>query len=142
MALLGADAVAIQVTTTSSTGSFRNISQQITEWSGLNFEANIQESHAMGDAWREFANSGFRQIDEISLQGFYDDDTSTGVSGIFFETTDPGAERVMKINWGTTNSYSKFDFLILRAQIMPKRGALTEFEVTIQPTGALTVVTT
>lgn len=142
MGVLGADVVRIDVTTTSATGSFRDISQQVTDWTGFNFEANLQESHAMGDAWREFLYSNFRMINEITFSGFYDDDTSTGVRGIFFNSTDAGAERVAKLRFGTTNSYIKFDYLIRRAEILPTRGELSRFNIVVQPTGSFSVVTT
>ena len=139
---LGGDVVVIRVTSSSSTASFRDISAQVQDFSGLDFEAILQESHTFGDAWQENLYANFRKINEITFGGFYDDDTTTGVRGLFFQTTDVGAERVMKINFGSTNAYPKFDYLIRKSRLLPKRGELSMYEITIQPTGALTIAAT
>lgn len=142
MARLGSDVLAIRVTTTSATASFRDITQQVTEIDGLTIEAILEESQTFGDAWTEQSFVGVRRIGDITIRGFYDDDTSTGTFGIFGNATDPGAERVLKLNIGTTNSYPKLDFIVKSYARMPSIGELTKFELVIAPTGALTVVTT
>lgn len=142
MARLGSDVLAIRVTTTSATASFRDITQQVTEIDGLTIEAILEESHTLGDAFTEQSFVGVRRIADITIRGFYDDDTSTGTFGIFGNATDAGAERVLKLNIGTTNSYPKLDFIVKSYSRMPSIGELTKFELVIAPTGALTVVTT
>ena len=142
MAFLTGDLVVVRVTTSSATASFRDITQQVDDFPGFVLEAITEDAHTFGDAWAETAFTGMRRLPAFTFGGPYDDDTSTGVRGIFFGTTDPGAERVMKINVGTTNAYPKFDFIVQSAQIMPRLAGRTHYEVAIQPTGALTIVTT
>ena len=142
MARVGSDVVRIQVTTTSATTTFRDISQQVDTFSGIMIEAILQEVHAFGDAWKEQGFVGVRQLSDITMSGFFDDDTSTGVQGMFGVASDCGAERVMKFSVGTTNSYPKFDYIIRSFNKGPERGALTRFTAVLAPTGALTVVAT
>ena len=142
MALLGPSGVQIQVTTASSTAAFRDISQQVLTFSGFDFEAALEESHTFGDSWQEHLFSQFSMINEITLTAYYDNDTSTGIHGIFGAASDVGAERVVKLDLGTTNSYPKFDFIHRKTRIIPTRGALTQVELTWAPTGTFAIVTT
>lgn len=142
MARLGSDVLAVKCTTVSSTGSFRDITEQVTEIDGFMIEAILEESHTFGDAWTENSFVGVRRIGDITIRGFFDDDTSTGTFGIFGNATDAGAERVFKLNVGTTNSYPKFDAIVRSYTRQPSVGALTKFELVLAPTGALTVATT
>ena len=142
MARVGSDVVGIKATTVSSTAAFRDISQQVTDISGFMIEAILQETHTFGDTWTENSFVGVRRVGDITISGFYDDDTSTGVGGIFANATDVGAERVFKLNTGTTNAYPKFDGIVKSFTRTPSVGALTGFELVLSPTGALTVVTT
>ena len=143
MARVDATVVSITCTTVSTTGSYRDITQQCLEMTpGIMHEAILQETHTFGDAWTEQGFTGLRRLGEITFRGFYDDDTSTGVAGIFGNTTDVGAERVFKIKTGTTNLYPKFDCIVRSFTRNPKVGELTPFELVVAPTGALTFATT
>lgn len=142
MARYGGDVVNYKVTTTSATAAYRDISQQVLEFSGIDLEAILEQGHTFGDAWEESAYTGMRKINEITMTTFWDDDTSTGVQGMFGNASDIGAERNIKINLGTTNAYPKFDFIIRRVSKKPQVGALTKCDIVIVPTGALTIVTT
>ena len=142
MALRGPDLVAVQVTTVSSTVSFRNITQQVQEISGLDIEAILQDTQAFGDTYTEQSFVGVRRINEVTLTTLYDDDTTTGVAGIFGAATDVGAERVIKLNIGTTNLYPKFDFIVKNFRRTFNRGALQGAEIVLAPTGAFSLVTT
>ena len=96
----------------------------------------------MGDAWVEQSFAGLRRVSPITISGFYDDVAASGPVAILGNATDIGAERVVKVNFGTTNAYSKVDVIVSKFSKMPKRGELTRFEAELMPTGALTVVTT
>lgn len=136
------------MTTTSATGSYRDISQQVYTFSGFDPEAILEAAHAFGDAWEESLYTGVNRVPAITLGGRYDDDTSTGTAGIFGYSTDLGAERVLKMNFaGTTGTTAagtnvKIDVLVQSYKRRPARGALTQFELVLQPTGALSYATT
>ena len=141
MAKLGADVFAIKITSSSSTGSYNDISQYVTDFSGLNIEAVLQESHTFGDAWKEQLYTGFKMGADITMKGFYDDVAATGPNALL-GFTNLGGERVIKLNVGTTNAYPKMDVLIKSYDTLPKRGSLTEFQSVLTITGAITIATT
>ena len=132
----------ILVTTTSATSAFRDISQQVDTINGFNTEALLEQSDAFGDSWREQLYTGIRQMDDIDMEGFYEDTaTATGVAAIFGNATDLGAEREAELNFANAaggTDVAKFDFLVKRWWRGPKRGALTRFRLTVSPTGAMT----
>ena len=148
MANYGPNVFQIKVTTTSSTASFRDISQQCYTFSGLQVEAILEAAHSFGDAWEESMYVGVNRIGKITLGGRYDDDTSTGVAGIFGYSTDLGAQRKLKLNFaGTTGTTAagtnvKFDVFVESFKKSPARGAITPFEVVLQPSSALAYTTT
>ena len=131
-----------KATTSSATAAFHDISQYITEFDGLELLAETIESHGLGDAWAEVAYTGLRRISPIRIGGFYDDVAASGPHALFGNATDLGAERVIKVNFGTTNAYPKCDVIVKRYSRKPARGELTKYEVELLPTGAITVVTT
>lgn len=134
--------MSLKVTTTSATAAFQDISQTITEFSGLEIAGETQESHGLGDAWVEHYFAGLKRVSPITLGGFYDDDGTSGVQTIFGNASDIGAERVIKINFGTANAFPKMDVIVKRWSRKPSRGELIAFEVELLPTGAVTVATT
>ena len=141
MAKVGPDVFKFTITSSSSTGTFNDISNYITEFSGLNIEAVLQESHAFGDSWKEQLYTGFRMAADITVKGFYDDVAATGPNALLGQAN-IGGERVIKLNVGTTNSYPKMDVLVKSYDTLPKRGQLTEFSCVLAVTGAITFVTT
>ena len=136
------DQVRFKVTTVSATTTYNDISQYITEWNGWNQIANLQESHAFGDAWKEQLYSGFNMADDINIKGFYDDVAASGPHAIFGTLSMLGNERSVKMSFGTTNAYIKTDVLIRSYNRIPTRGELTKYEVVLAPTGTPTLVTT
>ena len=141
MAKVGGDAWGIKITSTSATGSFNDISQYVEDFSGLNIEAVLSESHTFGDAWKEQLYTGFRQVGDITLKGKYDDAAATGPNALL-GMANLGGERVVKLNFGTTNAYAKFDVMVKAYDVSPSRGAFTMFTSVLAPTGAVTTVTT
>lgn len=146
MARYGPGVMQVKVTAASTTGSFIDISQQVYDFSGWNVEAILEQSNTFGDTWEEFQSIGVSRVPAITIKGPWDDNTATGTAGLFGNTTDLGAERVMKLNWyGTTNPgqalNAKVDFIVQSYKRLPARGALTQYELVAQPTGAVTYVT-
>ena len=131
-----------RITTTSATAAYHDLSQYIIDFSGLEILAETQESHAMGDTWEEHLYAGLRKASPITIGGFYDDVAASGPHAILGQTTDVGAERNIKVNFGTTNAYPKVDVIVKRYSRKPSRGELTKWEAELQPTGAVTIATT
>lgn len=145
MAKYGSDQVVIKCSTTSSTSAFQDISNQVDTISGLDMEALLQNTHAFGDAWEESLPTGVKKFGPVVLEAFYDDVAASGVHTIFGNTSDLGAERVIKVYQAGTNSAAnnslKFDTIVQKYSRMPKRGELTRVNITLQPTGAVTTST-
>ena len=132
----------VTVTTTSATAAFRDISQQVDTINGFGVEALLEQSDAFGDSWREQLYTGIRQMDDLTLEGFFEDTaTATGVHAIFGQATDLGAEREVELNFALVaggTDVAKFDILVRRYERSVRRGALTRYRLTVAPTGAMT----
>jgi len=143
MAVHNGTEIEIYVTTASSTGAFHNISPFVRGFSpGINIEAILQESHTFGDSWVEQSKVGIYRMADITISGFYDDVAASGPHAIFGALAALGAERVIKLDLGTTNEYPKVDVIIKEYHRMPSLGELTGYEVVLAPTGAVTYGTT
>ena len=149
MARKGPNDFFVKVTTTSATTAFKDISAQITNFSGFTVEGILELVHGFGKTYEESAHVGVNRIPAITLSGPMDDDTTTGMTGIFGVATDIGAERVLRLNFasGTTGATGaaanlKMDVIVQSYSRSPARGALTPAQVVLQPTGAYSVSTT
>lgn len=131
-----------QVTTVSATAAYHDLGPYITEFNGLEILAETEETHGMGAGWVAHGPTGLKRVSPITISGFYDDVAASGPHAIFGQTTDIGAERNIKINFGTTDAYPKVDVIVKRYSRRPVRGELTKFEVELLPTGTYSVVTT
>mgnify|MGYP003395875700 CR=1 FL=1 len=142
MANRGQADVQIQTTTSSSTGAWRDMSQYMDTFNGIETEAILQQSDGFGDSWVEFLFTGIRKAGKLEFEGFYEDTGTSGPNALWGQSTDVGAERAWKINVGTTGTTAsgilKVDGIIEKYARMPKRGELTRFKLTVQPTGPVT----
>ena len=149
MARKGPNDFFVKVTTTSATTAFKDISAQITNFSGFTVEGILELVHGFGKTYEESAHVGVSRIPAITLSGPYDDNTATGLVGLFGVASDIGAERVLRLNFasGTTGatgalSNVKMDVIVQSFSRSPARGALTTVTVVLQPTGAFAAATT
>jgi len=142
MARMGSDVHAVLITSSSATGAYHDISAYVTEISGLTIEALLQEGTAFSDAWPRQFYTGIRQAADITITGFYDDVAASGPHALFGGLTQLGSERVMKLKFGTTNEYPKFDCLIKSYMRDATRRELTKYTLVVTPTGAVTNATT
>lgn len=138
MAKYGSNSLKVEIDSTEG-GSLSDVSQYVLDINGVEVEAVLTESHAFGDSWFEFLATGMRRMNPITLGGFYDDTSSTGPDAIFGAVQDSPADgtRTLKITWGGSKTTSVETF-IQKYTRRPVRGDLTRFEVTLQPTGAVT----
>lgn len=117
-------------------GSLTDMSQYVQEINGIDIEMTLEESHTFGDSWVENLSAGLKKVAPVTLTGMYDDTATTGPDVIFNAL---GATRTLKITWGGTKTTS-VETIIQKYSRKPARGTLTKFEVTLQPTGAVTEV--
>lgn len=132
MANYGTDDIAVVFD--NSAGTTVNVSQSILEINGVDVEAMIEESHTMGDSWVEQLFTGLRRGADITLRGFYDDDSDTGFDFMFKGV---GETRTLQVTWGGTKT-TTVETIIKNYRRLPTRGELTKGEVVLAPTGAFT----
>ena len=142
MAKLDWSLIKFQITPSSATTTFHDLSQYITEFSGMDIEALTQPSHGLGDNWGENAFTGQRRVGPITIAGFYDDVAASGPHALLGNATDIGAERVIKVNWGTTNAYAKQDVIVRRYNRTPTRGEFTKYTAELLPASSYVIVAT
>ena len=97
-------------------------------------EAIIEEITAVGDNDEAHAKVGLNKVNTIDMGGAFDDQATTGPDAIFNAL---GDTRTLKITWGGSKT-SSVECIIKNYVREAVRGALTLFEVTLQPTGAVT----
>lgn len=132
MAKYGSDDVVIEVD--NSGGTLVDLSQYIDTINEINISAMLQESHAFGDSWVEQLYTGVKMTAPITIEGFYDDTSSTGPNAVLNSL---GDTRTFKITYGSTKTTS-VESVITSYVRRPVRGELTRFTCTLTPTGAVT----
>ena len=149
MARFGPESMQVKLTTSSATTAYRDISNQVVTFSGFTIEGLLEQVHGFGDTWEESAFVGVRRAPAITMGGPWDNDTTTGVAGILGVASDVGAERSLRLNFvagatGTTGAMSnlKMDVIVQSFTRTPARGALTQWQAVLQPTGNATDTTT
>jgi len=139
VAYYGSDDVVVDMDSTA--GTTVNITQSVLEINGVDVEAMLEESHTMGDSWAENLYTGLRKSNEITLKGFFDDDSDTGTDFMWNDPgntkTSGGGTRTLKILFGGTKSFT-VETWIKNYRRLPSRGALTKCEVVLTPTGTVT----
>ena len=136
MSKYGSDDVTIQVD--DSGGSLVDLSNYIDTINDLAISADTQETHAFGDSWLEHLATGLKRMDDVTLEGFYDDTASTGPHVVLNgDGAALGATRTLKVTIGG-GKYVQCETIITKYTRKPNRGELTRFTAVLRPTGAVT----
>lgn len=133
MATYGFDDLELEIDATVG-GALTSIKAYVSELSGFEIEAVLEDSHTAGDSWVERVFTGLKDAKEFTLKGFYDDTASTGPNAMLVGI---GDIRSFKFTWGGAKT-SAFEAVIQKYSRLPGKGELTKFEATIAPTGAVT----
>ena len=140
MAKYGFNQTLFGVTTASGSTTIKDLSQYVDTWSGADIEAILQESHTMGDSWKEFLYTNIRELKPITLDGFYDDVAASGPHAVFGQTSDLGAQRDAECDFGASDIIH-FTYLLRSYKRQPTRNELTRYSAVLQPTGAVSTAT-
>lgn len=102
-------------------------------------EASFERSEAFGDQYAENLFAGLRMLGPIVLGGYYDDTATTGPNAIFNDVgnTTAGTTRTLTITYGASKS-TAVECWIQKYSRSAGPGKLTEFSVTLLPTGTIT----
>jgi hypothetical protein len=102
----------------------------------VSIEAIIQESTAFGMTWATYVSTSIKKMAALVLGGFYDTAADVGPDVLF-----AGHEGETRTGCILTYGGAKtttFDAIIQKYERLPKLGAMTEYQVTLQPTGTVT----
>lgn len=133
MAYRGPSVVAIEIDNTVG-GSLTAITQFVLSISGINKLANLEDSRTFGDTWGEASDIGTRMMEDITIEGFYDDTASTGSHAIL---DGAGEQRSFRVTFGNSKTVSVEVLIVSYARTLD-RAALHKFRVVLRPTGAPT----
>jgi hypothetical protein len=97
-------------------------------------KAILAESHAFGDTWFEAISTGIKQMEPLTVGGFYDDAATTGPDAVFSPI---GTTVAIVITWGGSKTTS-FSAIIEDYDRKPNRGGMTEWDSVLRPTGTVT----
>ncbi len=134
---------AIKVEFDNATGTLQNMSQYVTALNGFKINAETVDTTYLGSTWLTKAAAGVKSVDDITLEGFYDDTATTGPDAIFSDvgnTNTTGITRTLKITWDmpTAAKTSSVECIIKSYERAPVKGELTKFTVVLEPTDAVT----
>lgn len=133
MAKYGSDDTVIEFDSTDG-GSLQDMTQYITGVGVIKKGAVVMESTTFGDTWREHLDTGLREMDDIVLDMFYDDTSSTG-SWVVFNSL--GSTRTFKVTYGSTKT-TTVETVIVDVSRNLEIGSLHMMSVTLRPTGTVT----
>lgn len=103
--------------------------------SDIDVEALLEEITPIGSAWETHAAVGVKRAGEITLEAPYSDDANNLRDKA--DDTGLGGTATLLITFGSTKTFSVSTVLkSMKRQI--RRGAITHFSVTLQPTGTVT----
>lgn len=137
MTLYGSPDVSIGITTVTTTGVLAPLTQYVTEMSGIKLGSKMAEVWTFGDTWTEFEPTGVKEMDKITLTGFYAEDSATAPGALVGNTSHIGAKRFVRFQFaGTASEMLGVHVIIESYTRSPKRGELTGYELVLQPTGA------
>jgi len=120
-------------------GTARAVTGFVMTLGGAKIVVDTEESHAFGDAWREFSANGMRNSPDIPVGGFWDTTADTGPHAAFRVVdadADPnGGTRELVIVFGDGKTFT-VQTILAEYEVAGNNGKLTGFNAVIRPTGA------
>lgn len=126
---------AVVVSVDDSGGSPQTFTSYVRSIGNISIEAIIQESTVFGASWATYVSTGIKKMAALTLGGFYDDTATTSPYILFSGFGTAARTVVITIGGGKTVT---FEALVQKFERLPKLGAMTEYTVTLQPTGTVT----
>lgn len=139
MAKYGSPSLKFGVTTASGATAIVDFSQYVDTINGFKINAMSAETHTFGDSWVENTFTGVRQVDDLTVAGFYDD-IASGPHAYFGQTTDIGAERQFEIDFGSSDIVHG-SYILASYTRSPTRNELTRYEAVLKIHGTVTTTT-
>lgn len=135
MALMGWPQLKIELDE-SVGGSLGDISAYVTSINGYSLEYLVEELTAAGDSTDRWAAIGFTQKADVVLKGPYDN-TSNKLVDIARRCGGGQLTLQLTFDLGTAADVEAVEVLVQKVVRIPKPKGLTDVEVTLKPTGAI-----
>jgi hypothetical protein len=129
MSVFGSKDLIIEVTDASAV--YHDISVHVRTVSGIDVENMTQEVHGFGDTWVKNLWTGMSKVNDITLEGFYNDTTDT--PAMLYAR---GALRSIRFTWGGGKTTTT-DVIMSKFSRDPKLGELTHYKMTLKPASDL-----
>lgn len=119
-------------------GALTDVSKYVTEINGWTKERLLEELTGAGEATDRWGDVAFLQKSEVVLTGPYDDTALSLVAITRGWST--GAERSLRLTFdvGVAADVQNVECLLSKVERKPSRGKMTQWVVTLRPTGAIT----
>ena len=129
----------VTITYDDAAGAPQIITGFVMELGAAEIEVEQESSEAFGDSWREFTPTGMRNSPSINCKGHFDTTLVTGPHVVLrpgdADATPNAATRTLVIVFGDSKTFT-VETRLQKYKVIPSNGKLTQFEATIQPTGA------
>ena len=119
-------------------GTPRTLTPYVRSIGNVSIEAILQEATPFGATWATFVSTGIKKMAALTLGGFYDTAVDVGPD-VLFAGHEGETRTACVITYGGTKT-TTFDAIIQKYERLPKLGAMTEYQVTLQPTGTVAEV--
>jgi hypothetical protein len=116
-------------------GDQRTITSFLRSIGNISIEAIIQEATVFGASWATYVSTAIKKGAAITLGGFYDTTVTSGPD-VLFAGHEGETRAGCEITYGGGKT-TTFDVIIQKFERLPKLGAMTEYSVTLQPTGTM-----
>jgi len=131
--------VQVTVTYDDAAGAPQIITGFVMELGAAEIEVEQESSEAFGDAWRAFTPTGMRKVAPINVKGLFDTTLVTGPHVVLrpgdADATPGAATRTLVIVFGDSKTFT-VETRLQKYKVISSNGKLTQFDATIQPTGA------
>ena len=118
-----------------SGGTIRVLTPFVRAIGSVSIEGILQEATVFGAVWATYVSTTVKKMAPLTLGGFYDTTVDVGPDTLF--NGQEGQTRTGCIlTYGSTKT-TTFDVIIQKYERLPKLGAMTEYQVTLQPTGTV-----
>jgi hypothetical protein len=114
-------------------GVLRTLTGYVRAIGSISIEAIVQDNLTFGNTWAQYVSTRIKRMASLTIGGYYDDTATVGPDIIFGGYEGELREDTQFVMGGARSV--TVDTIIQKYERLPKLGAMTEYQVTLQPTG-------
>lgn len=117
-------------------GTGRAVTNHILTMGGVELTSAMEESHAMGDSYKEHTPTGLLWMEDLELEGHWDTTATTGPHVVFIAPDDGPQDntRTLVVVFGDSKTMT-VETRLVKYTVLAINGQLTRFKALIRPTG-------